>query len=577
MTSADHRVRDLLDQLYGQKDSETVLNKLKEKLDHFNKNNPVLTNHFQTKSLTQENFLLITYADQVREPGQRPLQTLSEFINSHFGKIVPDIHLLPFYPYSSDDGFSVIDFYQVDPSVGTWEDILELGEQYRLMFDAVINHVSRKSAWFNNFLENRPGFTEDFIDVSPDTDLSEVFRPRALPLLTPIETPQGVRHIWSTFSDDQMDLNYANPDVLLKVIDILLFYVAHKARYLRLDAIAFLWKTIGTRCLNLPQTHMIIKLLRAVLDLVAPEVLLITETNIPHHENISYFGNGQDEAQLVYNFALPPLTLQAFHTGNASKLSAWASGLELPSSKVTFFNFLASHDGIGITPARGILDPAEIEAVIERVNANGGMISYRNLPNGEQMPYEFNINYFDALSAPDSGEPLDVQIDRFITAHAVMLSLVGVPGIYFHSLFGSRGWREGFATTGIKRSINRQKYPRAVLEAEMTDAALPRGAVFRRLKQLLKARSERQAFDPFGPQQVIDVNPAVYALIRGEQDKGQVLCLHNVSATGQMIGLDLDAMGIRRLEDIFKQVASPSGTFTLELKPYQTLWLDIIR
>ncbi len=412
--------------------------------------------------------ILITYGDQLHDADQPPLRTLAEFCDTHLRGVVDGIHLLPFYPYSSDDGFSVIDYKQVNPALGTWDDVARVGQHFHLMFDGVINHISAQSEWFKAFLRDDPKYRDYFIVVEGDPDLSQVVRPRALPLLTEFTTPSGVKKVWTTFSADQIDLNYANPDVLLDIIDVLLFYVAHGAELIRLDAIAYLWKEIGTSCLHLPQTHRVIQLLRAILDEVAPHVALITETNVPHQDNLSYFGDGHNEAQLVYNFALPPLTLHTFHTGDASALTQWAASLTLPSDETTFFNFLASHDGIGLNPARGILRDDEITALVDRVVAHGGRVSYKSNPDGSTTPYELNINYFDALSDPNSSEPLALQIDRFVAAHAIMLALSGVPGIYFHSLFGSRGWPEGVTITGQNRTINRQKFDRAEVERELT-------------------------------------------------------------------------------------------------------------
>lgn len=325
------------------------------------------------------------------------------------------------------------------------------------MFDAVLNHISAQSAWFQAFLCDDPKYRDYFIVVEGEPDLSQVFRPRALPLLTHFQTSSGEKAVWTTFSADQVDLNYRNPEVLLDILDVLLFYVSNGAEFIRLDAIAYLWKEIGTSCIHLPQTHTIVKLIRAILAEVAPHVKLITETNVPHEENVSYFGNGKDEAHLVYNFALPPLVLHTFHTGSCEALSRWASALQPPSKEATFLNFLASHDGIGIGGARGILSDAEIAAMIEKVIAHGGLVSYRSNPDGSQSPYELNINYFDALSDPKADEPIEIQIDRFIAAHAILLTLAGLPGIYFHSMFGSRSWFEGVRQNGHKRAINRQK------------------------------------------------------------------------------------------------------------------------
>lgn len=504
-------------------------------------------------ALTARDAILITYGDQLRDGHTPPLRVLADFCDTHLRGVVSGIHLLPFYPYSSDDGFSVIDYTAVDPALGTWADVAEVGRHFRLMFDGVINHISAQSAWFQAFLRDEAPYRDYFITVDGEPDLSQVVRPRALPLLTDFDTAAGQKKVWTTFSADQIDLNYHNPAVLVDIIDVLLTYAERGAEFIRLDAIAYLWKEIGSSCIHLPQTHRVIQVLRAALDEAAPHVLLITETNVPHADNVSYFGDGRNEAQLVYNFALPPLTLHALTTGDASALTQWAADLSRPSNEVTFFNFLASHDGIGLNPARGILRDAEIDALVERTLAHGGRVSYKHTADGSTSPYELNINYFDALSDPNGDEPLDRQIDRFVAAHAIMLALAGVPGLYFHSLFGSRGWPEGVARLGHNRAVNRQKLDRAGVERELQDDRSLRRRVFQRLTALLQARSASPAFDPHGAQRVLALSNCVFAVERAANG-ARVRCVTNVSNDRQTVQL---------------------GTEVLTLLPYHTHWIDL--
>lgn len=504
---------------------------------------PALTGEGRSR-LTQRDALLITYADQVREPSCMPLVTLAKLLEEHCRGVLSGVHLLPFYPSSSDDGFAVEDFFAIDPAVGDWPDVARLGSSLDLMFDAVFNHMSARSGWFRAFLRGEQTFRDFFVTVHGDPDLSDVVRPRTLPLLTEFAGAAGAMKVWTTFSADQVDLNFANPRVLLAVIDALLFYVTKGARFIRLDAIAFLWKEIGTSCLHLPRTHRIIQVLRHVLDMAAPKVLLITETNVPHAENLSYFGDGSNEAQLVYNFALPPLVLHSFAAGNTWKLTRWAQSLSLPSGEVTFFNFLASHDGIGLNPARGILDASEIQALVARTTAHGGFISHKAMPDGSQAPYEMNINYFDALSNPRADEAIDRQVARAVCAHGLMLSFPGVPGIYFHSLFGSRGDRAGAETSGIPRRINREKLSLNSLQSALANPLSIRAKVFRGLGHLLAIRKEHEAFEPYGAFEALAVDPRIFAIVRMRPGQtsvgdGRLLCLHNVSAETVEVDLKL--------------------------------------
>ncbi|MCC6568598.1 MAG: sugar phosphorylase, partial [Anaerolineales bacterium] len=510
--------------LYGEDQSSRLLDRVQAILaDHRPRLSP------RDGGLSQRDSLLILYGDQVQEPNAKPLQTLKKLCDNYLTDIVSGIHVLPFYPWTSDDGFSVVDYRQIDPALGDWDDVSSL-KNFRLMFDAVINHISSQSEWFQKFLQDDPCYKDYFITVEGEHDLSQVVRPRALPLLTPFQTPSGEKKVWTTFSADQIDLNFKNPEVLLEVLDILLLYIERGADFIRLDAIAYLWKEIGTTCIHLPQTHAVVQFLRAALNEAAPHMHLITETNVPHTDNISYFGDGTNEAQLVYNFALPPLTLHAFHTGDARTLSNWAKTLTLPSNQTTFFNFLASHDGIGLNPARGILSDEEINSLVNKTLAHGGLISYKHNNDGTQSPYEMNINYFDALSKPNGNESLELQVARFIASQAIMLSLVGVPGLYFHSLFGSRGWTEGVRQTGRNRTINREKCQFDELQNQLADENSLRFKVFKRYSQLLKARSSSTAFHPHGTQKILDVHPSVFAVERISPDGiSRASCFHNVS------------------------------------------------
>ncbi len=557
----------LLTKIYGAKSAVEIEPRLQNLIERYRGK----ISKLHDENLSERNSLLITYGDQVQENGKAHLQTLAEFCEAHLQGVIGGVHILPFYPWSSDDGFSVKDYRAVDPELGNWNNIERLGRKFRLMFDGVINHMSAQGEWFQKFLKDEKPYNDYFFTVEGDPDLSQVVRPRALPLLTEFETTSGKRKVWTTFSADQVDLNFQNPDVLLEIFDILLMYAQRGAQFIRLDAIAYLWKEIGTSCIHLPQTHAVIQLLRTVFDEAAPHVRLITETNVPHQDNISYFGDGTNEAQLVYNFALPPLVLHTFRTGDASILSGWAASLTLASDRTTFFNFLASHDGVGLNPARGILSSADIDALIEQTLAHGGLISYKQNADGTQSPYEININYFDALSNPSSDESLDTQVDRFMAAQAIMLSIVGMPGIYFHSLFGSRNWKAGVEITQHNRTINRQKLERDSLEVELADSESLRSKIFTRYRQLLDARSSSAAFDPHGNQKILDVGKGIFAILRISPDKSkQVLCLQNVTAHEVEIENPVE-------KKTYDLLADRSVGATISLNPYQVIWLRIDR
>jgi glycosidase len=561
--------------IYGAEAAGSILTELQCRLDAFRRRYPQPdAPPPAAERITQADAILITYGDQIREPGQPAFLSLAQFLESRLRGIISTVHLLPFYPYSSDDGFSVIDYTAVDPVMGDWNDLSSIRQNFRLMFDAVINHISVQSRWFQAFLRDDPRYhyTDYFIIADPSADLSSITRPRALPLLTPFDTPAGVKHVWTTFSADQVDLNYQNPQVLLDIIDVLLFYVAQGAEFIRLDAIAYLWKEIGTASIHLPQTHRVIQLFRTVLDIVAPQVMLITETNVPHAENIAYFGNGCNEAQLVYNFSLGPLLLHTFRTGNATVLQRWAAGLEQLPETNAFFNFIASHDGVGVRPAEGILSAAEIQALADKTVAHGGQVSYKTNPDGSQSAYELNITLFDALSDPLGGEPESLKIDRFIASQAIMLALAGLPGIYIHSLVGSPNNQAGVNETGRARTINREKWNLGDIEAALDNPRTRATRVFNRYTALLKIRANHPAFHPNGRQQILAGHPALFGLWRISPDgREQVICLHNISAQSQTFSVDDSSLARQSWRDLLS--GETFSTPKISLEPYAVRWL----
>ncbi len=565
--------------LYDSEAVPAISRRIVERLEKYLHDSAASPGSVQRTRLSERTAVLITYADQITEPGVAPLQTLVDTACRLLQGQITDIHVLPFFPYSSDDGFSVIDYEVVDPALGTWDDIHCLTKQFGLMLDLVINHVSSESRWFQGFLRDEPEYREFFITVEGDQDLSEVVRPRALPLLTEVETAAGRKKVWTTFSADQIDLNYANPEVLLRVLDVLLAYVDHGARWVRLDAVAFLWKEIGKTSIHCQQTHHIVKLLRAVLDAVAPGVLLITETNVPHAENVQYFGNGSDEAQLVYQFPLPPLVVDAFQRGSATSLSDWAQALEPPPGDAMFYNFLASHDGIGLRPVEGLIPRQRIETMVKRTLLHGGQVSRKIEPDGRKSPYELNISFIDALSDPNGVEPVSVQVRKFLTAQAIMLGLAGIPGIYVHSLFGSRNWSAGVEKIGENRAINRMKFDKHSLLSELEDPMSLRRMIFDGMMKLLEARASTPAFRPRAPQRVISVDDRVFGILRDGSSPDWVLCLYNLSMDAVRISLDRANLGFAPPSRLVNLLGSKLGQVQpaktpLGLRSYDTMWLS---
>jgi sucrose phosphorylase len=520
-------------------------------------------------TLTQKDMILITYGDQVVRVDEEPLFTLKHFLDMHVRDVINSVHILPFYPYSSDDGFSVIDYKDVSPRMGSWENIETMAAEYRLMFDGVINHISQYSYWFKSFLAGDSKYKDFFIDMDPATDLSKVVRPRTLPLLHEYKDEEGkIHYIWTTFSKDQVDLNYKNYKVLLAVLDALFFYIEKGAKIIRLDAIAFVWKEVGTNCIHLPQTHELIQLMREVLHQVSPELMLVTETNVPHDENISYFGNGENEAQMVYNFALPPLLAHTMLKEDTTALTKWAKTLSLPSDKVCFFNFTASHDGCGLRPVSTLLNQKEIDDLVKTVERRGGYVSYRATENGGKTPYELNASYIDIISDPD--EEKQIRAKKMILTQAVMLAMPGVPGIYFHSLTGSVSDFNAVKRTAQYRSINREKLNYDILAQELETPGNLRAMIFRSYKKLLSIRKSEEVFHPYVPFSFPDFGKDIFAIRRHCTRNGEsLLALNNFSH--KPISCDISNFVTYPAEELIANQRVENGTIVIA--PYEVKWI----
>ena len=555
------KIKKLINHIYGESFSEAHFKVLLTKLEQA----AVDITEKRKSGWDEKDVVLITYADQFSAKGEKALPVFTRFYNEWLARTFSHVHLLPFYPWSSDDGFSVIDYHNVAPETGTWQDVADLKQSASLMFDFVCNHMSAKSEWFANYLAQKPGFDDFFISVDPETDLSAVTRPRALPLLTPFTLHDGsVRHLWTTFSDDQIDLNFASPQVLIAMVDVLLHYLAEGARYIRLDAVGFMWKIPGTSCIHLEQTHCLIQLFRAITEAVAPGTVIITETNVPHKDNISYFGDGENEAQMVYQFSLPPLVLHAVHRQDVNALCQWAGSLALPSTKTTWFNFLASHDGIGLNPLRGILPESEILALVEKLQQEGALVNWKNNPDGTRSPYEINVTYLDALSAQNSSD--DERIARFILAHAVLLSFPGVPAVYIQSILGSRNDYEGVERLGYNRAINRKKYTAGQVDLELNNKNSIRHKIYSRLSEFIAIRRGESAFHPDAQAFFESLDEQILKIVRVAENGERITALFNFSNNVHTVYGDT----LTGMELLSGQAVSGKE---LTLNPWQVMWI----
>jgi len=558
-----------LDQIYPDADLTQLA---KRCLDAFGVGQDYATPRFDAL-WDQKDAVMITYGDTFVKQGEKPLQTLKNFLDTYLKDSLTGVHILPFFPYTSDDGFAVQDYDQVRPDLGDWRDIEDIAKEYRFMGDLVVNHASGSHKWFKDFEQGiAPG--KDYIKTAElDDDLSHVVRPRPFALLRPTETANGTKYVWCTFSHDQVDLDFSNPDLLVEMLAIMGRYINHGVRIFRLDAVAFLWKEAGSSSIHLPQTHEIIKLMRSLADMRDETIILITETNVPNHENLQYFGNG-NEAHVVYNFSLPPLLLHALLTGRSEHLRHWASSMPPLQNGCTYLNFTASHDGIGLRPVDGLLSQNDIDLLLNTVEVFGAQVTTRTSREGDEKPYEMNITYFDALKGTIQGSD-HLQVERFVASQSVMMSLQGIPAFYVHSLLGTPNDYDKLEKTQHNRSINRSQLDYDIIATKLADQHSTPARVFNEIHRRLNIRINQAAFHPDATQYLMQPQSGFFGFIRQHKGQGQfIYSVTNLQKTDRALSLfDLNLDKSENWVDLIsgQAITDPIGDMTFA--PYQTVWL----
>ncbi|MCB1388973.1 MAG: alpha-amylase [Rhodobacteraceae bacterium] len=522
---------------------------------------------------TERDALVITYGNSIVDGSHKPLDLLLDFVDTNLAGAINGVHVLPFFPFTSDDGFAVTDYAKVDPVLGDWPDIRRIGAAFTLMSDMVLNHVSSQGTWFNDYRQGKVPYDRFFKEALPTDDLSTVVRPRTTPLLREVQTSAGPRHVWCTFSHDQVDLDFHNPEVLLEILRILRLHIDQGVRIIRLDAVAFIWKELGTPSIHLPQTHAIVKLMRVLADFATERVVLLTETNVPKAENLSYFGR-RDEAHMVYNFPLPPLVLHALLAGDVRHLRRWLRAMPPAPLGCAYFNFTASHDGIGMRPVEGILPPDETQRLIATVHESGGLVSMRALPDGEQSVYELNCTYFDAMRRTFAGDE-ETRLDRFLCSQTLVMSLEGIPAFYIHSLLATPNDHDAVARRGMNRAINRHRWHYPELLERLSDPGSDQARVLTEMRSRLALRAHQPAFHPNATQLTLQLDDRLLGVWRQSLDRQQsIFALHNVAAET----VEIDAYALNLIDDedwrdlLSGERVQPDGTITMA--PYQCRWIS---
>ena len=521
---------------------------------------------------SEKDFLLITYADSIKKNNQKNLITLNSFLKKYC-KEFSYIHILPFFPFSSDDGFAVEDYKKIKIEHGSWKDLKKITKTFDIMVDLVINHCSSNNKLFKNFLEDKNPGKDFFINSEKKFPKSnKIVRPRSSDLSKKVLVDRKNTYVWCTFGHDQVDFDFRNPNVLLYFFEIIKFYLDQDIKALRLDAVAFLWKELGTRCINLPQTHNIIRLIRLIIDRFYNKTLIITETNIPSHENLTYFGNN-NEAHCIYNFSLAPLLIHAVVSGNSFYLKKWSRGMPPAQENNSYLNFLSTHDGIGMRPVEGILPENEIQKYFNFFKKQGGLFSYRTNA-GKKSVYEVNITLLEAFKECYNGKDKFV-LERFILAHTILFSMEGIPAIYIQNYLGSKNDNAKVKKTNSFRSINRRNWNFDSLVKIFKNKSNINSKILHSLNRLMVLRKKQIAFHPNATQFTLQLGDIFFGIWRQSIDRSQsIFCISNLTNVKQKISLlDINLISTNNWFDILSNKKIKNIGDELFFKPYQTFWI----
>ncbi len=573
--SLSRRAQELVAQIYPDQDAAALADQI---IDAFWPQDTQRRKRGRARGNTlwsEQDALVITYGNSIIDGAHKPLDLLNDFLHRYLRGAINCVHILPFFPYTSDDGFAVSDFRVVNPQLGDWPDINRIARDFKLMSDLVLNHVSSQGKWFNAYRQGQPPYDKFFFEADPEDDHSMVVRPRTTPLLRRVDTTNGPRHVWCTFSHDQIDLDFRNPQVLLEFLRIIRLHVDNGVEIIRLDAVAFLWKQTGSPSIHLPQTHAVVQLMRLLCDFAREKIILLTETNVPKAENLSYFGQGC-EAHAIYNFPLPPLILHAMMSGSAQYLRRWQRGMPPAPMGCAYLNFTASHDGIGMRPAEGLLPEDEKQQVIDTVRDIGGLVSMRTLPDGSQSPYELNTTFYAAMERTFKGADA-YHFDRFICSQTIVMSLEGIPAFYIHALLATPNDHEQVEHRGMNRAINRHRWDYPQLRDRLDDPTTPQARVLDALTARLKLRKRQTAFHPNATQFTVNMgDDRIFGVWRQSLDRHQsIFALHNIS--NETVTISSEALNL--IEDVAwhdllsGEAVDPLGP-EITLAPYQCRWIS---
>lgn len=573
------KIDKLLKTIYSNHTTEEInfiSNQLLQILDNFSEKSAYEEIRDKEK-WNQSHSVLITYADSIYKNGEATLITLRKLLSKHFGSLSKVVHILPFLKSTSDGGFAVSSYDSLEEKFGDWDDLKSISKNHDLMADLVLNHVSSSHPWVQQFIKSQEPGISNVYSPKQNLDWSNVVRPRSSSLFSQINTDDGPKQVWTTFGPDQIDLNWHNPKMTLEFLNLIINYLSNGIKWLRLDAVGFIWKESGTTCLHLPKAHSIVKLLRVLLNNLLDEGVLITETNVPQKENLSYL-IPDDEAHMAYNFPLPPLLLEAIITSRADILNSWIYDWPILPEDTTLFNFTASHDGVGLRALEGLMNEQRIKDLLINCEKRGGLVSHRRLSNGDDKPYELNISWWSAME-DSSRDAKRFQYERFILSQLLVMALKGVPAFYLPALLASENDIKSFSMTGQRRDLNREKFKSENLSAVLNNPESNANKNLKYLRNAMGVRSELKQFHPSSQMKCLSKGRSDIVVIKRGKGPESVFAIHNM--TENKINYQLNDNDLPKIIDNDFNTrdfltSSKYNCKNISLDPFQVIWLSAL-
>jgi glycosidase len=617
-TSQKNSILRKLSFVYGSEAEELFL-EIVQLLDSFLEQQPKapdqsIPNVLHIPKFSHKDIILNSYPDSIISESTSPLAALRKFGEEFLSNTINGIHILPFYPWDTDRGFSVLDYYEVDPRNGSWQDIRAIASTFdSLMIDVVINHASIDNSIVQQALlkQDYHNYVLTFDDQNKPShdELVKITRARPSPVLTryalvkdsfdndkatlvhPEEKGQG--WVWTTFSRSntpdgnidtrQVDFNFKNSKVFIEFLKIILEYISHGARWIRLDAIGYLWKEIGTNCLHRPQTHVITQLYSEILALLESfSIVLIAEVNEPQEKALQYLGLTEEpESDMIYLFTHFPLAVHAILSGTAKYYMNWLPSL-IPAIGKLFVTVLGTHDGMGQKPIGDWLPSSEKEFLqTTLVNKHGALPNFAHLSGGQKIIYELCSTPWSFINPKNSKHDRKIAIRRYSAVFTLGLMIKGVPSIYINGLLGIPNSEE---TLDENRTVNRQRLNESELLNILRDEANINSQILTELLRITEIRQNEPSFDLAGRFKPVTIHDSIVSIILSSNDqKDNLLAMVNVSNEIVNLKLDLKNLGGNKqrpeihLVDILAneiiRETSNISEISVMLEPYQARWI----